>query len=122
VQPTGGNPVGDTVGDRTSLAGAGAREHAHGGGEVACDLTLLGVERGEDLLGVHRGGWGGGVGRGGNGLTYCQRRPTVRPGLWTGAVSAPGRDASRRAGRGRGRRGPAARSVRPSGHPPAPRG
>ena len=43
--------VGDAVGDRPGLAGAGAGEHAHGPARAGRDLALLGVERGEDVVG-----------------------------------------------------------------------
>ena len=50
----GGDAVGDPVGDRPGLAGAGAREHPDRAAQRLGDLALLGVERVEEVGGTHR--------------------------------------------------------------------
>ena len=58
-----GDAVGDPVGDGPGLAGAGAREHAHGPLEVLGHRPLVGVEGVEELLRAARARRGG-AGRG----------------------------------------------------------
>ena len=50
----GGHAVGDPVGDRAGLAGAGTGEHPDRPAQRLGDLTLLGVERVEEIGGTHR--------------------------------------------------------------------
>ena len=51
VVDAGGHAVGDPVGDRAGLAGAGTGEHPHRAAQRRRDLTLLGVERVEQVVG-----------------------------------------------------------------------
>ena len=51
VVDTAGHAVGDPVGDRPGLAGAGAREDPHRPPQRGCDLALLGVEGLEEVVG-----------------------------------------------------------------------
>ena len=52
----GRDAVGDPVGDRPGLAGAGAGEHPHRPAQRLGDLALLGVERLEQVVGVGHAG------------------------------------------------------------------
>ncbi len=51
LEDAGADPVGDAVGDRPGLAGAGARQHAHRTAQGGRHLALLGVEPFEHRVG-----------------------------------------------------------------------